>query len=58
MEFNVPAFLFAMGCCLISLVVVGKSGSKEDKKWFANLNHPDNAFLLKIMDNIELSTKE
>ena len=52
MEFNVPAFLFSMGCCLISLVVAGKSGSKEDKEWFANLNHPDNAFLLKIMNII------
>jgi tryptophan-rich sensory protein len=50
MEFNVLAFLFAMGCCLISLVVAGKSGSKEDKEWFANLNHPDNSFLLKIMN--------
>jgi tryptophan-rich sensory protein len=52
MEFNVLAFLFAMGCCLISLVVAGKSGSKEDKEWFANLNHPDNSFLLKIMNII------
>jgi len=52
MEFNVPAFLFSMGCCLISLVVAGKSGSKEDKEWFANLNHPDNSFLLKIMNII------
>ena len=49
MEFNVLAFLFTMGCCLISLVVAGKSGSKEDKEWFANLNHPDNLFLQKIM---------
>jgi len=34
----------------MSLVIAGKSGSNEDKKWFANLNHPDNAFLLKIMN--------
>ena len=52
MEFNVLAFLFTMGCCLISLVVAGKSGSKEDKEWFANLNHPDNLFLQKIMNII------
>ena len=49
MEFNVLAFLFAIGCCLISLIVAGKSGSKGDKEWFANLNHPDNSFLQKIM---------
>jgi len=50
MDFNVSAFLYTMGCCLISLVIAGKSGSKEDKEWFANLNHPDNSFLLKIMN--------
>jgi len=50
MNFNVPAFLFTSGCCLISLIIAGKSGSKEDKEWFANLKHPDNSFLLKIMN--------
>ena len=50
MNFNVPAFLFTSGCCLISLIFAGKSGSKEDKEWFANLKHPDNSFLLKIMN--------
>jgi len=32
------------------MVIAGKSGSKEDKEWFATLNHPDNSFLLKIMN--------
>jgi len=34
------------------MVIAGISGSSEDKDWFANLNHPDNAFLLKIMNTI------
>jgi tryptophan-rich sensory protein len=52
MGFDVLAFFYTMGCCLISLVVAGKSGNKEDKEWFANLNHPDNSFLLKTMNII------
>jgi len=32
------------------MAIAGKAGSKEDKEWFANLNHPDNSFLLKIMN--------
>jgi tryptophan-rich sensory protein len=50
MNFDLLAFLYTIGCCLISLVIAGKSGSKVDKEWFANLNHPDNSFLLKIMN--------
>ena len=50
MDFNVSALLIAVGCCLISMIIAGKSGSKEDKEWFANLKHPDNAFLLRIMN--------
>jgi len=30
-------------------MIAGNSGSKDDKEWFANLKHPDNAFLLKII---------
>jgi tryptophan-rich sensory protein len=52
MSFDVLAFLYTMGCCIISLIIAGKSGNKDDKKWFANLNHPDNSFLLKIMNVI------
>jgi len=52
MGFSVSAFLFTVGCCLISLIIAGKSGSNEDKEWFANLNHPDNSFLLKIMNMV------
>ena len=50
MDFNVSAFLYTMACCLISLVIAGKSGSNEDKEWFINLNHPDNSFMLKIVN--------
>jgi len=32
------------------MVIAGKSGSNEDKDWFANLNHPDHSFLLQIMN--------
>ena len=49
MGFNIMAFLIAMGVCLVSMIIAGASGSKEDKEWFANLKHPDNSFLLKIM---------
>jgi len=52
MGFNVPAFLLTIGVCVISLIIAGKSGSNEDKEWFANLNHPDNSFLLKRMNVI------
>ena len=51
MGFNILAFLFAMGCCLISIIVAGTSASKKDnKEWFKSLNHPDNAFLAKYMN--------
>jgi len=50
MNFNIPAFLYTIGCCLISLIIAGKSGNNGDKEWFVNLKHPDNSFLLKIMN--------
>jgi len=50
MDFSLSALLIAIGYCLISLVIAGTSGSNEDKEWFANLKHPDNSFLLKIMN--------
>jgi tryptophan-rich sensory protein len=50
MNFNILPFFYTMGCCLISLFIAGKSGSKENKEWFTKLNHPDNSFLLKIMN--------
>lgn len=49
MDFNVSALLCTIGCCLISLIIAGNSGSKADKEWFKNLNHPDNSFLLKFL---------
>ncbi|MDR1690133.1 MAG: hypothetical protein LBS21_16245 [Clostridiales bacterium] len=49
MGFNVIAFLCALGCCLISIFIAGKSQSKDYQEWFSGLKHPDNAFLLKIM---------
>jgi len=50
MSFNTLAFLYTMGCCLISIIIAGKTASMEDKKWFANLNHPNNSFILKYMN--------
>ena len=51
MDFNILTFLYAMGCCLISIIVAGTSASKKNnKEWFESLNHPDNAFLAKYMN--------
>jgi len=45
------AFLYTIGCCLISIFIAGKSASsKENKKWFKNLNHPDNSLMIKYMN--------
>jgi len=52
MGFNVSAFVYTIGCCLASMVIAGISGSNEDKEWFTNLDHPDNSFLLKIMNTV------
>jgi tryptophan-rich sensory protein len=53
MDFNVLAFLYTMGCCLVSIIIAGKSASKKNnKEWFENLNHPDNSFMLKYMNII------
>jgi len=53
MEFNVLAFLFTMGCCLISWIIAGKTAIKNEyKEWFKNLNHPKNSFMLKYMNII------
>ena len=50
MEFNLSAFLFTIGCCIISIIIAGKSWSNEAKEWFENLNHPDNALMVKFMN--------
>jgi tryptophan-rich sensory protein len=50
MHFDILAFLYTIGCCLTSLIIAGKSGNKENKEWFAKLNHPDKSFLFKIMN--------
>ena len=51
MGFNILAFLYTMGCCLISIIIAGKSASnKENKEWFENLKHPDNLFMVKYMN--------
>ena len=52
MEFDVLALLYTMGCCLTSMIIAGKSASKENKEWFENLKHPKNAFILKYMSII------
>ncbi len=49
MGFNVPAFLFTIGFCLISLVISGIAANKKGREWLASLNHPDNSFLPKVM---------
>jgi tryptophan-rich sensory protein len=51
MEFSVLAFLFTIGCCLISWVIAGKTAIKNEyKEWFEKLNHPKNPFMLKYMN--------
>jgi len=52
MIINVSAFLYTMGCCLISMIIAGKSTNKSNKEWFENLNHPDNSFMEKYMNII------
>ena len=49
---NTLAFLYTLGCCLISIIIAGKSANREDKKWFANLNHPKNSFMLKYLNSV------
>ncbi len=49
MNFNTPAFLFAIGCCLISIIIAGIAANKKDREWLASLNHPENSFLPKVM---------
>ena len=50
MEFNLLALLLTIGCCLLSIIIAGKSWSNEAKEWFENLNHPDNALMVKFMN--------
>ena len=52
MNFNVPASLFTVGCCLISMIIAGKSTSNENKIWFENLKHPKYPLILKYMNII------
>ena len=54
MIFNVSAFLYTMGCCLISIIIAGKSANKN-KEWFKSLNHPDNAFMVKYINIVGIS---
>jgi len=52
MEFNLLSLLFTIGCCLISLIIAGKSWNDKAKVWFNNLNHPDNALMVKFMNKL------
>ena len=52
MGFDILAFLYTIGCCIISMIIAGKSANKENKEWFKNLNHPKNPFILKYMNII------
>lgn len=49
MSFSVPALLFAIVCCLISIIISGIAANKKGREWLASLNHPDNSFLPKVM---------
>jgi tryptophan-rich sensory protein len=49
MSFNVSAFIFATGCCLISFIIAGVAANKKGREWLASLNHPDNSFMTKVM---------
>jgi len=50
MEFNLLALFLTMGCCLISMIIGGKYWTNEAKEWFKNLNHPDNALMVKFLN--------
>jgi len=52
MEFNLLTLLVTIGCCLISLIIAGKSWNNEAKEWFKNLKHPDNALMVKFMNKL------
>lgn len=53
MYFNLLAFLFTIGCCLLAIIFAGRTASnKEYKEWIESLNHPDNSFLFKIMNKL------
>lgn len=50
MRFNLLALILTIGCCLVTIIIAAKSGNDGDKEWFKNLNHPDNAFMVKFLD--------
>ena len=50
MEFSLLSLLFSTGCCLVSLIIAGRSWSNEAKTWFKNLNHPDKGIMIGFMD--------
>jgi len=53
MSFNILAFLYTFGCCLLSMIIAGISASKKgNKEWFENLKHPKNKFMLKHMNKV------
>ena len=52
MDFDLLAFLYTIGVCLISLIIAGRSWRNEAKEWFENLNHPDNALMVKFMNKL------
>ena len=55
MSFNILAFIYTFGCCLLSMIIAGISASKKgNKEWFENLNHPKYEFMLKYMNKVGL----
>jgi len=52
MTFSVPALLYTLGCCLISIIIASKPANKSNNKaWFQNLKHPDNSLVLKYINS-------
>jgi hypothetical protein len=47
MGFNVMAFLVSAGCCLVAIIISGKSWSKENNEWFISLNQPKSLYVAK-----------
>jgi len=50
MEFNLLAFVGAVGCCLVSIILAGTAAAKkENKEWLENLNQPKPSFVQSVM---------
>ena len=48
------AIVITVCWCLVAMIIAGKAAKPGDWKWFVNLNHPDNSFMVKIMNTLGL----